>query len=118
MTRLACSANNCVNHVNGMCTALTITVNGERAESKQETYCETFAPRTFVNAIKSAFNTNYAGTIIQALDSQSDVDHKIKCSVLNCTYNVGMTCTSTDIQIFGPEARTSTSTECETFYKG
>ena len=65
----------------------------------QETCCNTFAPRTFVNAIKSAFNTNYAGTIMQALDSQEDVDHKIKCYAMNCTYNVGMTCTSTDIQV-------------------
>lgn len=100
-----------------MCSALTIEVDGERAESKGETCCNTFAPRTFVNAIKSAFNTNYAGTIMQALDGQEDVDHKIKCYAMNCTYNVGMTCTSTDIQVFGPEATTSTSTECETFYK-
>ncbi len=54
---------------------------------------------------------------MQALDGQEDVDHKIKCYAMNCTYNVGMTCTSTDIQVFGPEATTSTSTECETFYK-
>ena len=117
MTRLACSAHNCVNYVNGMCSALTIEVDGESAEKKQETCCNTFAPRTFVNAIKSAFNTNYAGTIMQALDGQEDVDHKIKCYAMNCTYNVGMTCTSTDIQVFGPEATTSTSTEYETFYK-
>ena len=31
MTRLACSAHNCVNYVNGMCSALTIEVDGERA---------------------------------------------------------------------------------------
>ena len=71
MTRLACSAHNCVNYINGMCSALTIEVDGESAENKQET----------------------------------------------CSYNVGMICTSTDIQVFGPEATTSTSTECETFYK-
>ncbi len=59
MTRLACSAHNCVNYMNGMCSALTIEVDGESAENKQETCCNTFAPRTFVNAIKSAFNTNY-----------------------------------------------------------
>lgn len=117
MTRLACSAHNCINHVNGMCTAMTIEIDGQEAENKIETSCKTFAPKTLMNAVKSAFNTNYAGTIIQALDSQSDIDHKIRCYAMNCTYNVGMTCTSTDIQIFGPEANTSTSTECETFYR-
>ena len=45
MTRLACSAHNCVNYVNGMCSALTIEVDGESAENKQETCCNTFCTK-------------------------------------------------------------------------
>lgn len=117
MTLLSCSAKNCVNYINGVCTAMTIEVNGEKAENRTETSCITFAPRNFANAIKNVFNTNYAGTIMQAIDSDNEIDHKIRCYAINCKYNKDMSCLSRDIQIFGPEASTSESTDCETFQK-
>lgn len=116
MLRLTCSASNCINYMNGMCTAETIEVKGNSAEKKSETQCETFAPRTLGNALKNAFNTNYAGALMQAIDSNHDITHEVKCNAIDCTYNVANKCTSTDIQIYGPEASTSQGTECETFF--
>ena len=59
MTKLACSAFNCVNNVDAICTAAVIDINGENVNSKEGTECETFAPRTLGNAVKNVFNSNY-----------------------------------------------------------
>ncbi|MPQ42683.1 DUF1540 domain-containing protein [Clostridium tarantellae] len=116
MARLICTAYNCVNNVNSLCTAFNLHIEGEKANCKSETMCETFAPRTFINALKNTFNTNYVGSIMQALNPDFDVVHHIYCNVTNCTYNIGLKCTSTDIRILGDNANTSENTECETFF--
>lgn len=117
MTRLSCSALNCVNNMSGACTASIIGISGNTAHSKVETQCETFAPRVLSNAIKNAFNTNYLGVTAQVFNSQHEIGHTIRCNVVNCTYNMGNTCTSTDIQVYGPDAINTEGTDCETFFK-
>ena len=117
MTRLSCSALNCVNNMSGTCTASMIGISGKTAYSKSETQCETFSQRTLGSAIKNAFNTNYLGVTAQAFNYQHEIGHTIRCNAVNCTYNIGNTCTSTDIQIYGPEAIDAKGTDCETFYK-
>lgn len=115
MTKLACSAFNCVNNVDAICTAAVIDINGENVNSKEGTECETFAPRTLGNAVKNVFNSNYLGVIAKAFDSDHNVGHSIRCTVSKCYYNLDNTCTSDYIQVYGPNANTSTETECETF---
>lgn len=117
MTRLSCSAINCVNNMSGACTASMIGISGKAANSKVETQCETFAPRTFGSAVKNAFNTNYFGVTAQAFNYQHEIGHTVRCNAVNCTYNIGNTCTSTDIQVYGPKAIDSDGTDCETFLK-
>lgn len=117
--KLSCSAANCVNNMNGLCSANAINVNGVSAHTSSGTECETFAEKGFVNAVKNLTNMNIAGEIKQLVKKDSvEMSPDIKCQAANCVYNVSRICSATNVQVYGPGASTSEGTECETFREG
>ena len=116
MGRLTCSAGNCVNNVNGLCSANKIDVKGFNSHTSSETECEVFAPKGFVNAVKNLGNMNIPGEIRQVFNRDDiEMSPDIKCEAANCVYNVNSACIADNVIIYGPDADTSEGTECETF---
>ncbi|SHK41952.1 protein of unknown function [Clostridium cavendishii DSM 21758] len=116
MTKVGCSAEGCVNNIGGMCSAGTISIQGIGAHSSSGTECKTFAKKNFKNAFKSIANTNYTGEIIQSMVTDDIVmNPDIICNATNCEHNLSNRCMASDIQVFGPKAKSSHGTQCETF---
>jgi hypothetical protein len=113
---LSCSAVNCVQNVNGLCAANRIHVTGKGALSSSSTACDTFAEKSFTNAVTNMFNMNVAGEIKQVFNRDSiALSPKIECDALRCNYNSSKVCTANSVQIMGAHANTSLETQCETF---
>lgn len=114
--KLSCNAEKCVNNINGLCDANTIHVTGDKSHSSRETECETFSPKGLINAMSNFTNMNLVGEFKQLFSKDSiEMSPEIKCEAENCIYNVNELCTASNVQVYGPEARTSRETECETF---
>lgn len=115
-TELSCNAGNCVNNINGLCSAKEIKINGEMASSSMETLCETFAERSFTNAISNMPNMNLGGEIKQLFSQDSiEMSPSIACDAVKCSYNENRACHASNVQINGPVADMSKETVCETF---
>lgn len=116
MGNLSCSAGNCVNNINGLCSANKINVAGISANASIDTQCETFSEKGFVNSFKNLSNMNLPGEIRQIFNNNSvQMSPEIKCSAINCVYNVNRVCNANDIVIYGTGAASSEGTQCETF---
>lgn len=116
MTKLSCNAEACTNNVGGFCTAATIHIHGIDAHSTSGTQCNTFAQKSFRNAVASMLNTNYTGEIRQLFsDDNVAISPNIKCEAINCLYNHSKACTASNVQIYGPQASFDFGTQCETF---
>ncbi|WP_234123027.1 DUF1540 domain-containing protein [Clostridium hydrogenum] len=116
MAKLMCSANTCVNNMNGLCSASTIDVHGIKAHSSNGTECETFAERGIRNALSNLTNMNIPGEIRQIFSGNSvEMSPRIRCQAINCSHNKGKECIARTVQMYGPGAVTSEGTECETF---
>lgn len=116
MTKLSCNASNCVNNVGGLCSARIIHVVGENAHISRGTECETFEENNIGSAIKGITNMNIGGELRQAFESERIVmSPEIVCDAARCIYNVNRSCNAESIQVYGPDALSSSNTECETF---
>ncbi len=114
--KLSCSAVNCVNNLNSLCTANSIHVTGSPAHTSTETECENFAEKGFVNAMSNFTNMNLIGEFRQLFSKDSiEMSPEIKCEAENCIYNITKLCSASNVQVYGPEAKTSEGTQCETF---
>lgn len=114
--RLTCNADNCVNNVNGLCSANSIKVNGLNSHSSSGTECETFAARGIKNAIWNLNNMNIPGEIRQLFSTSTiEMSPNVKCEADNCVHNSTGKCIAANIQITGPTANVSADTKCETF---
>ncbi|WP_127836653.1 DUF1540 domain-containing protein [Clostridium prolinivorans] len=114
--KLSCNALNCVNNVNGLCSANVIHVIGAGAHNSRETMCNTFAPKGFINAVTNLPNMNVVGEIKQVFTTESiEMSPSIKCEAINCKYNESRKCKSLNIQVIGSKAGSSEETQCETF---
>ncbi|MDF2884048.1 MAG: hypothetical protein K0R54_4614 [Clostridiaceae bacterium] len=116
VVRLSCNADNCVNNLNGLCSANTIKVNGPNSHSSGGTECETFAARGIRNALSNLTNMNIPGEIRQLFSTSTiEMSPNVKCDAYNCVHNSGRKCMAGNIQVTGPNARVSADTKCETF---
>ncbi|WP_315114377.1 DUF1540 domain-containing protein [Clostridium intestinale] len=120
MNKLGCSAMDCVNNISGLCSANVILVTGHDASSSSGTQCGTFAEKSFKNAVTSVGNTNYVGELKQMFSNNSEIlmSPEVKCEARKCAYNKRGECSADNLVIFGPEARSSYGTACETFIEG
>lgn len=119
MSKLICSAINCVNSIDGLCTAKIIHISGKDINSNNKTYCNTFSHRTLKNSLASISNVNVVGEIKQIFNKNSIVmSPKITCEIDKCGYNFRGECISLNVQIRGVNCNSSQCTECETFSEG
>lgn len=116
-TKLSCDARKCVNNINGLCDAYMIHVTGVQARESSSTDCGTFAEKGILSTTTSRFtNSNLMGEFKQLFTNESiEMSPHIKCEAQNCIYNVNTICEAENVQVHGPEAQNSGSTQCETF---
>lgn len=116
MGDLICSAVNCVNNVEGLCSAVNIHVNGKSALNSAQTSCRTFAEKGFMNALSSIPNTNVVGEIKQIFNAEDiAMSPHIICDAVNCRHNSSGLCCAGYIQINGAGSRHGGDVNCETF---
>lgn len=116
MSDLICSATNCVNNIDGLCSAVNIHVIGIEAVNSAETSCKTFAPKGFVNTISSIPNTNILGEIKQIFNGEDFImSPRVICESKKCRHNSGGLCCARHIQINGSGNRNRGNADCETF---
>jgi hypothetical protein len=114
--KLSCNAEKCVNNINSLCMANNIHIMGDKSNTSTETACENFSQKGVVNAMSNFTNMNLVGEFKQLFSNDSiEMSPEIKCEAENCTYNVNKLCSANNIQIYGPGAKTTSQTQCETF---
>lgn len=115
-TKLSCSAANCIHNASGLCSANEIKVEGLSASTSTGTDCKTFEEKGFTSAYNSFGNMNFKGEIKQLFNKDSvELKPEIKCEAENCKYNSEHICNAENVQIYGPGAKSSVGTQCETF---
>ena len=100
MTRLRCSARNCMYNDDQLCSRSDIEIGGQDASRPNETRCESFKER-------SGSMTNSVG--------QASEDTDVKCHATNCDFNENCKCHAEEIGIAGSNACTCGETECASF---
>ena len=117
MTKLSCTARNCVNNEGGLCGAEYIMIDGMDSTTSGETYCSNYREENIGSQIAALGNTNYIGEVMQMLSSMDEVlmSPEICCHAKHCFYNGNGKCEARDIMIIGDDATESIDTRCETF---
>ncbi len=106
MAKIRCEAKGCSFNSDGGCRLDTIRIEGENAETCDETLCDSYTDRTehgFVNCTPSECACNNC---------------EVECEAQECKYNSDCTCTADRIDVGGENACCSSETECKTFKKG
>lgn len=116
MSDLICSATNCVNNVEGLCSAINIHISGRNSDNSVGTACKTFALKGLANAISSITNTNVVGEIKQIFDNENiAMSPHINCEANKCRHNSGGMCCAIHVQVYGSGCDDSECTDCETY---
>lgn len=102
MPRLRCSVRTCLHHSYDYCCMGAISVDGKRANTAQETNCNTFCD-------------NNGQMTNAAIDMDPNIDVSITCAVTQCAYNHYSACTAPEIQVSGHYANDARQTECSSF---
>lgn len=115
MTKVECTVESCVHYLpEKACGAGIIEVGGNDADRVSITDCNTYAPRSAGNYLRSVTNSNITG-IMSAVVGGSPVPG-VKCRVQECGYNShDGRCNADYIKIAGSTATTLEETECTTF---
>lgn len=115
MSNLICSAINCLNNIDGLCTARIIHIAGKEINSNNKNYCKTFSNRTLRNTLTSMTNMNLVGEIRQVFNKNTIVmSPNIVCESNKCGYNLRGECVALKVQISGEICHSKQCTECET----
>ena len=101
MTKLECSANNCVHNSEGYCCKSSINVEGADAKCADDTCCASFSENTG-GVFKNLFKT-----------PESKLD--VVCDADNCSHNEDHCCCAGKIDIRGEGACDCVETCCGTF---
>ena len=86
MPAINCNINNCAHNTNGTCYANTISVNGKKARTSNNTCCS-----SFVN------ESGYSNLTNSTLDSNPC--NSLNCTVKTCVNNAGNICALRDVSI-------------------
>ena len=100
MTRLKCSARNCMYNEDQLCSRNDIEIGGQNASRPNETQCESFQERR-------GSMTNSVGHACEDTD--------VKCHATNCGFKENCKCHAEEIGIAGSNACTCGETECASF---
>ena len=104
MTKLECSAKNCVHYAEGCCCKSSITVDGAHARCADDPCCASFSENT-----GGVFNN-----LFKTPESKLDV----VCDADSCRYNEDHCCCAGKIDIRGEDACDCGETCCGTFEQG
>lgn len=115
MERLSCSAKDCVNNINFLCSAKAIHVKGIDAYSSSGTLCSTYKFNNFTNAVSSVPNVNFYGAITQPFTHKITMSPEIACDAIKCVHNSKGYCAASDVLINGEYADSMNKVICETF---
>ncbi|MEY8518702.1 DUF1540 domain-containing protein [Lachnospiraceae bacterium 29-84] len=100
MTRLRCSARNCMYNEDQLCSKGDIEIGGRGASKPNETCCESFQERR--GGMKNSVGR-----------PQKEVE--IDCRATNCNFNQDCKCCADEIGIAGSNACNCGETECASF---
>lgn len=102
MPKLTCQCNCCMHNKNNNCCRPSITVKGEEATCKSDTFCHSFSPTGEGALNVTAFCTE-------------NVDIDVSCNAKNCVHKSGNVCTAQDVNITNSTATTMKNTVCSSF---
>ena len=113
MNKLTCSAENCINNLQGYCTANSIEVENNASHSQ----CKTFAAKGAVETMSRFHNTNLTKGFTGMFSEENNMVPQVNCEVYNCVHNNNRICTADAIEINGDKSRTRNSSEtiCSTY---
>ncbi|EJO5346878.1 DUF1540 domain-containing protein [Clostridium botulinum] len=113
MNKLTCSAENCINNLQGRCTANSIEVENNHSH----TQCKTFAAKGAIETMSRFHNTNLTEGFKDIFTQGNNMVPQVNCEVYNCVHNNNRVCTADSIEINGDEERTRNSMEtiCSTY---
>lgn len=89
MPKIKCDVKNCTYNYDTKCTRKNIDVESMQALIKDETYCESFVP-------KSNMTMNYE---FASFDSKITPSSDVYCNVVNCVYEKNQKCYADHINI-------------------
>lgn len=117
MTKLNCTARQCVNNEGGLCGAEYIMIQEPDSNTSEQTFCSNFRMDTVGNQIGALANTDFIGEIFQMLSSDSEIKMSpiVTCHAKNCFFNGDGKCEARAISILGDNANNENDTRCETF---
>ncbi|APH22068.1 TPA: DUF1540 domain-containing protein [Clostridium botulinum] len=113
MDKLICSAENCINNLQGRCTAHSIEVENNDSHSQ----CKTFAAKGAIETMSRFHNTNLTEGFKGMFTEESNMVPEVNCEVYSCVHNNDRRCNADAIEINGDEIRTRNSSEtiCSTY---
>lgn len=103
MTKLDCSVETCLHNADHYCCKGTIVVDGNSAETTENTSCGSFDERT-----NDSFRNSFESP------SRSI---EVECEATMCEFNEDYYCVADHIGIAGSKAHYSEDTECSSFRK-
>ena len=104
MPNISCDAVKCIYNCDRGCCRTAITVDGENANSYEDTECASFSDK--VNSLTNS----------SACESSCPCsDCEIECTATECKYNSGNVCTAEGIDVGTCYACNCSETRCETF---
>ena len=89
MPKIKCDVKNCTYNYETKCTRRNIDVESMQALIKDETYCESFVP-------KSTMTMNYE---FASFDGKTKPSTDVYCNVVNCVYEKNQRCYADHINI-------------------
>ena len=106
MPKIKCDVKNCTYNYETKCTRRNIDVESMQALIKDETYCESFVP-------KSTMTMNYE---FASFDGKTKPSVDVYCNVVNCVYEKNQKCYADRVEILADNNDLNKrSTHCQTF---
>lgn len=103
MNNLRCSVTSCGNNCDLLCKLDSIQVEGQCANTQDQTFCRSFIPRD-QQVCNSRGMEEFGSELTQ-----------IGCDADTCSYNKSCRCTAEQVDVCGNQACTCSDTECATF---
>lgn len=101
MPKIKCDVKNCTYNYETKCTRKNIDVESMQALVKDETYCESFVP-------KSNMTMNYE---FASFDGKTKPSTDVYCNVVNCVYEKNQKCCADHINIQNSNIKCKYDTE-------
>ena len=102
MTKINCGVTNCSHNNSEICYSNIVNIRGGCADKECTTCCANFLDKKLYSTLTN--NTNDSGPC-----------DALVCSVESCEYYDNKSCTASNINVSGNDAKIHTETNCSTF---